>query len=113
MDWKPGPHDRITHDGDRLDEVVMTDVDVHIEALNWHTYWCGIKLPDGRRVTLHFANAFIVEDDARGVPHKDGPALLYGCPAKWFRTNVEHACEIGGEHTRHRCECGSTNGETK
>lgn len=101
--------DRITFNGDEdhLDEVVLTDCMLHVEALNSHTYMIA-AYAGGRIVHLEAENVRVYElegvDDLTHV----GPPLL-GCRAEWGRYPVRHLCERDPGHPgRHKCLCNAT-----
>lgn len=39
--WTPGPNDRITADADGIDEIVLSNVSVHLERMSDQAYYLG------------------------------------------------------------------------
>lgn len=109
------PLDRISyHDGpdappwtsdDRLDEVVLTGVTLHIERMSWHDWWfCADK--DGEQIDFYAADLQISDQDGFSDLVQVREPLL-GCDVEWGKYPRFHRCErTKPNHRKHVCECG-------
>lgn len=110
--WTPGPLDRVTYNGERLDEVVVSGVQsVHLEAMGWHDYYLSITVPGGRSLTLYLKDPVVYDTGLPDIDHVFGDDLLL-CPAEWEgRDGRRHRCRVDEDgharQERHRCECGA------
>lgn len=102
-------------DGDHLDEVVIHNATVHLEAMdshNWMVMVTRLAADGSQEVYAHFNARDITETgEMTGVPYEIRD-VLPTC-AEWKDGNgVRHLCfgsrHKNGSHKRHRCECGST-----
>lgn len=106
--------DRAQYDGDRghLDEVVIHNATVHIEAMDAHNW--AVIITRGTDVQAHFNAQNITEtEDMTGVPYVIHPPLLI-CTEWHDRHGIRHMCTVNHKPGRplapiHRCECGARN----
>jgi hypothetical protein len=102
--------ERVTYNGDWLDEIVATKVTVHIEALSVRNVMIRIYNDDG--VDVHLNGRDLTEVyDPEGLPVTYGPALTW-CTEWSDRFGQRHACMVKhhlpvNNRTFHRCECGA------
>jgi hypothetical protein len=110
--------ERVTFDGDitRLDEVVLSGVDLHIERLDTHewmirvTRTAQVDLTDASPVdplVLHMHGSDLAVSDEEGTD----PITTMGPPPilcnEWNdRQGIRHECHSVKPHKRHRCTCG-------
>jgi hypothetical protein len=99
-------------DGDHLDEVVIHNATVHIEAMDTHNFMIMITRPAGPEpyeVYAHFNAQNLTEtDEMEGVPYEIHEPLLYHYEWRDER-NVLHQCIVNHpdpERGLHRCCCG-------
>lgn len=99
--------ERITFNGDLLDEVVAVGGTLHVEGLDAHTYM--IVWSDGDEyIHLEGNNLRLYDLNCARIPITDGGPLLCCCEA-WGRYPAPHMCtEDTGHPGRHRCDCGAS-----
>lgn len=103
--------DRAQYDGDRdhLDEVVIHDATVHIEAMDAHNWM--VIVSRGSEVYAHFNVQNLIEaEDMVGVPYVIHEPLKVCC--EWRdRKNVRHYCtrkhKDSDSYAYHKCDCGA------
>ena len=83
---KRGPHDRLQWDGDDLDEVVLSNVVVHMERMSHHGWWMAIDDREtGERVDFwwHASGEPVVEGGFPSAEQVTREPLAYACPYRW------------------------------
>lgn len=106
--------ERFVFDGDldHLDEIVLHDVTLHIEAMDHHHYFVGITR-NGHTIRLSAADVRYrgtENDDGNGGgwPVLDVRAPLLGCGVEWTDGYRIHRCEAVKPHAGpHMCHCCS------
>ena len=73
--WTPGKQDRVvvyepvdSSGEDFLDEIVLSQVQVHVEHMQDDSWWLGFSTVDGRRFTCYAKDVFLYETDESMVP---------------------------------------------
>lgn len=81
--WTPGEQDRVvvyepadSSGEDFLDEIVLSQVQVHVEHMQEDSWWLGFSTEDGRRFTCYAKEVFLYETDESMVPVERRPARL-------------------------------------
>ncbi len=104
--------DRVTYDGDEIDEIVLSNATVHLERLDQHWSLLVIRRDDG--VLFHLQVRDVTEFEVENrwyVENELNPPLDYGteCSHTWVdRSGSKHRCVKGRTHNQcHRCECGT------
>lgn len=115
MSTERNPLERITWNGDTLDEVVVFGVDVHFEVTDAHNCYCVLTRPDTRAtLMLRLRDLRIFEEcpDGGGAwpEHSDGGQLLV-CHQWRDPDRTTHYCdpEYPGPDAAgaHHCRCGA------
>jgi hypothetical protein len=110
-------NERVTFDGDitRLDEVVLSGVDLHIERLDTHEWMIRVTRPERisygptirPALVLHLHGNDLTVYDEEGTDHITtmGPPPIL-CKEWKDRQGIRHECHSVKPHKRHRCTCG-------
>lgn len=99
--------DRIQYDADELDEIVLTNVTLHLERMSHHGWYLG-GYRDGEHLSVWFEASqepVVDEGDWKELEHTHHGPLTYACPVRWDG----HRCEVEKKNHRvHKCECGAS-----
>lgn len=103
--------DRWQFDGDmdHLDELVVHNATVHLEAMSSHVFALIIDKSDGLRIHLNVSDVTPVDIEGMNLLATEVNAPLLGCSVEWTSQGRQHRCDQMSprHHGRHQCECGS------